>query len=713
MKNELDDLLNAVFGPRRTISTPKKEAGPGRQSDGDLTLEQQMSLAKQRAFYRQMNRQQAYAKTHTAEEETLDAIQRAVRDNQRTLDETAKQQARDIAEMNRSAMEDIERIQRELQSPAVKNLAAGTTKSAPEPMKAGRGADGFNGLGDELAKRVFGQEAFLRSLVIAFKRPYVMGHQGEAARNAMLVCGAPRTGRHLALGEAVLLLKERGVFTDGSIAWVDLALYPTPAQETLFLQDLYGALASDAEVVAFEHYESCHIGFLTVLSELVADGKSPLKSRYVLQNGRLVDAGGALVANAVSALTPRGKYLVFISEQGAQALSGRFGRPFVQALGDVCETQPLDAAALQKIADTQAAELAERARKSLSFELKGLDGLAKNAVAACGKTGSASALLDAFDGAYRALAQYKLEHDCPAPLDVVFLADGRVKLGGETVELASLLPRGAQDDLAAVRAELEGLIGLEDVKRYVLGLEDNLRMQRRRRAEGLAVTDVSMHMIFTGNPGTGKTTVARLVSRYLKALGALSGGQLVEVTRADLVGRYVGHTAPLTTQVLKSAVGGVLFIDEAYSLYRGKQDSFGLEAIDTLVKGMEDYRDDLVVILAGYTREMEEFLTANSGLKSRFPNIIEFADYTADELLSILQMQAKSRGYRVDARCVQPLRAYFGAVQSMNARDAGNGRLARNKLEEAILAQARRAASDEAADLSLLLPEDFDLTLPA
>ena len=116
------------------------------------------------------------------------------------------------------------------------------------------------------------------------------------------------------------------------------------------------------------------------------------------------------------------------------------------------------------------------------------------------------------------------------------------------------------------------------------------------------------------------------MSRYLKAIGVLSGGQLVEVTRADLVGRYVGHTAPLTTQVLKSAVGGVLFIDEAYSLYRGKDDSFGLEAIDTLVKGMEDHRDDLIVILAGYSKEMAEFLTANSGLKSRFPNISEFPD---------------------------------------------------------------------------------------
>lgn len=177
----------------------------------------------------------------------------------------------------------------------------------------------------------------------------------------------------------------------------------------------------------------------------------------------------------------------------------------------------------------------------------------------------------------------------------------------------------------------------------MFGLADNLQVQQRRAAAGMKTASLSMHMIFTGNPGTGKTTIARLVAKYLKAIGALKGGQLVEVGRGDLVGRYTGHTAPLTNSVIESALGGVLFIDEAYSLYRGEQDSFGLEAIDTLVKGMEDHRDELVVILAGYTREMETFLTANSGLASRFPNKIEFPDYTADELLQITHVLAKTR----------------------------------------------------------------------
>ena len=231
----------------------------------------------------------------------------------------------------------------------------------------------------------------------------------------------------------------------------------------------------------------------------------------------------------------------------------------------------------------------------------------------------------------------------------------------------------------------------------------------RRKQNGYKTTNLSKHMIFTGNPGTGKTTMARLLARYLKAIGILESGQLVEVSRGDLVGRYVGHTAPLTKQVIQSALGGVLFIDEAYSLYRGKDDHFGLEAIDTLVKCMEDYRDQLIVVLAGYTKEMGEFLEANSGLKSRFPNIIEFPDYSSQELLDISLSLVKQKEYRLNNECIQPLLDYFERKQHEEGQRSGNGRLARNKIEQAILNQSKRLIVETNAPMDELLLKDFDL----
>src|SRR5690606_33489011 len=213
----------------------------------------------------------------------------------------------------------------------------------------------------------------------------------------------------------------------------------------------------------------------------------------------------------------------------------------------------------------------------------------------------------------------------------------RTPVGQIPIQLRELIQEESLEDLLV---ELEQLVGLQVVKQFIYELMETVRNQQRRIAQGASSVPMSLHMIFYGNPCTGKTTVARLISRILKAMGLLSTGQLVETTRQDLVGEYVGTTAPKTFAKVQEALGGVLFIDEAYSLSRHKQDLYGQEAIDTIVKAMEDHRSNLVVILAGYTQEMEGFLQTNSGLRSRFPFIVEFPDYTPQEMLDILHRMA-------------------------------------------------------------------------
>lgn len=575
-----------------------------------------------------------------------------------------------------------------------------------DPMEA------FSGLEEEIAKSVYGQEEMIHKLNIAFKRPFLMPPEEGKARNCIYLSGPEYTGRHSALKELVRLLNERGALKSGSITTVNLGLYTDSSQEKIFLQDMYSALAGENEVILFENYQDAHPSFLTHVADLVIKGSFRLSERYVQQNGQLVGIQNSLATSMVGEVKASGKYLVFISGKGLGKAADVFGAAFVNALlGDACEAKQPDAEVIKRVAERETAELVKTAKDRLSFEIKAGEEFTAHA-ASKGDRGGIKAVLGYFDSVTQALVQAKLEGDYPSGMELELVADGN-KLTGKCekgdIDLSALMPGAYQGEIEEVKAEMEKIVGLKEIKEYILSLEEYYRVQKRREEEGLKTGSVSKHMIFTGSPGTGKTTIARIISRYLKAIGVLSGGQLVEVSRADLVGKYVGHTAPLTQKVISSALGGVLFIDEAYSLYRGRDDSYGLEAIDTLVKGIEDNRDDLIVILAGYSNEMEEFLTANSGLKSRFPNVINFPDYTGEELLEISKSIAASKGYIIEEEAYGPLTAFFDKTQAEDAAEAGNGRLARNLVEEAILNQSRRLAAEPDAPLDTLKEGDFEL----
>ncbi len=258
--------------------------------------------------------------------------------------------------------------------------------------------------------------------------------------------------------------------------------------------------------------------------------------------------------------------------------------------------------------------------------------------------------------------------------------------------------------------ELDSLIGLTEVKKLVREIYAFIEIQKRREKERLNTEPMVLHMIFKGNPGTGKTTVARILGKVFREMGVLSRGHLIEVERADLVGEYIGHTAQKTREQLKKAYGGILFIDEAYSLARGGEKDFGKEAIDCMVKAMEDHKDELILILAGYQKEMGKFMQTNPGLRSRFPIHIDFPDYNKEELLQIAEQLCVKRQYQLNSSSKLALLNLLNPPANNSDDNFGNARTVRNIIEKAIRRQAVRLISKNSTTREeLMVIEPCDL----
>ncbi|WP_336774717.1 AAA family ATPase [Paenibacillus sp. MMO-58] len=560
----------------------------------------------------------------------------------------------------------------------------------------------FQSIESEINSRVFGQESLITELIAAYKQGYINERKGQA-RNVILLAGNAGTGKKTILDQLVRAMHPHRLSPKQQAVEIDLSRYEEDEISGNFITDMSSAFAEGEGTVIFRGFNEANASIINLVAQLASEGSFRIK-----EGVRINAANFFLVFYMDYPITKR--------ENGNQIpsdIAGQIPVPVLHSIRTAVISLPLDHQSLERITESlinKAVEkLSEQAEVSVSVSSSVIDALAE--MAAMNKT-------------FGEAVQYWIDNEL-MPVVTSLRARNEIRRNDKvrikfengvfSVETRQIeVPIKLQsfdrsESVDEVLQELQQLTGLESVKQFVKELLETVQVNRLRSREGHHAVAMALHMVFTGNPGTGKTTVARLVARILKAMGLLSHGQLVEVARQDLVGQYLGSTAPKTMAKINEAIGGVLFIDEAYTLARNDSDSFGLEAIDTIVKAMEDHRDNLVVVIAGYTQEMETFLRANPGLRSRFPFIVEFPDYKPDDMLDILLRIAKSNGFEIDQNANEGLLELFGQRQIPGRNDSGNGRLVRNLFEEAVRKQSTRISKTGEANLQLLIGDDFGI----
>lgn len=555
--------------------------------------------------------------------------------------------------------------------------------------------EAFNKIKEKVVGNFLGQSEFLTNLLVAFKRPFVIETAPNLLKNTICVLTSESVFVSSMISEIAKLMFEETLI-QGKETFIDLSLYNEDNAFGQFVSELMNTLNSSTEVIVFKDFKAGSSNVRKIISELTKKGNCVIPGN----NGNIL-------------INSNNKYFVLLSSGNVEEFIPFIGEDAFEKIIDVLTIDELSEEDLLKMIQSLINTLVLKARAELSIPLtydRLLIDFLRNVYTKRAGLNGLNLWMDR--NIYRPLTEFKLKRTAPLDTEVVLGAVENelvILVENNLVYLQKFNHREKNINLEEVKQKLNKIIGLDPVKEYVLKLEDTMTTKKLREEAGLKTATLSMNMIFSGNPGTGKTTIARLVSEFLAALGILSKGQFVEVSRGDLVGEHVGETAKKTTEKVNSALGGVLFIDEAYALNRDKNDSFGLEAIDTLVKMMEDNKDNLVVILAGYTNEMREFLKSNPGLKSRFPNNVEFPDYTPEEMYRIANEIAISNQYVIDNSCIEPLITYFEGKNIKGRNDTGNGRLARNMVEKAILNQSRRVNEENETDYELLKLSDFEL----
>ena len=571
--------------------------------------------------------------------------------------------------------------------------------------------DKFIDIQKSLNKELIGQKSFINDLCNYFRDKLTKGEKG-----VLVLVGEKETAKKTSIRRIFEYLKDTDIIENSQVDEIDLASYNFNLGYNAFLTDLYEKLGSNSACVMFKNIEKASSEILHVLSSVYPNTCFNLNDEYIIKNKFLVRADNQ-DKNKINKIVCHNKFLVYISNDEDFELDKYFNKTFKSNVDNVLHTKPLNNIERNKIVKKEVLETIKN--KELEYDIKvTLDineddkedeyfGICRFLQETYKKDSNFGISEYVSYKLSRPLTNFIREEQLKAGTTIIIYVkenDIYCKVNKEEFNLSSY----SMPTLEEAEYKLNSIIGIEDLKNFLNNVKNNYKVQKIRERLGLKTSNISLNMIFAGNAGTGKTNAARVTFEYLNALGILSRGIYKEVSKADFVSENASDISKRTIDIINSAIGGVLFIDEAYSLCESDDDKVGKEIVDALLKGVEDNRDNLIVILAGYENDMEEFLAFNPGLKSRFANIIHFHDYTPIQMYEIAVNIAKSKGYRIAKNVKHDLIDLFAKNQISGKNDLGNARFVRNIVENAILDASKKYLTDKSKQIDLLERDNFN-----
>lgn len=564
-----------------------------------------------------------------------------------------------------------------------------------------------------LKKALVGQDEFVNELCDYFNMKTENGYKGTA-----FILGEKDTGKRMALQLLFKELEKCSLVSNSEVDEINLKNYNFNLGYNAFLTDLYKALNSKSEMVVFRNFDAASEKMLKIISNVYPNSCLTLNEDYVIKNDFLIEADDdADGKERISNFVCHSKFFVFLSYKDELKLEKLFTKNFMEHIDKIFNTKPLNKEERTELIRRNLKKSFDNIKEVFDVDIKiSLDkrrSIEKDDEL-CNflydnykedkEFGIAEFLNYKVDRPIRNLINKEnLEKET-----VMVLYVDHEEIYCNTVHGTFALSKYITPTLDEAKYKLNSIIGMRDLKDFINNIENNIRVQKIRERLGLKTSTLSKNMIFAGNAGTGKTNAARITYEYFNALGLLSKGTFREVSKADFVSENPNDTARKTNEVIESAIGGILFIDEAYSLCESKEDKVGREIVDALLKGIEDNRDDLIVILAGYEKDMEQFLSMNSGMKSRFPNLINFDDYSPEEMYEIAVNIAKSKGYKIADDVKDNLIDLFSRNQIKGKNDLGNARFVRNVIENAIMDASKKYLTDSSKKIDLLEIDNFN-----